>query len=232
MPTTTISPQSAAKNSRLSAELHALNERFGQEPVQLGEVIDVMGERAYSLLLVLLALPFFTPVSLLGISTVVGAVIAYLGLRLTLGLRPHLPARLRERRLPARFFGLILRGAERVIRFLERITRKRLPLFATGTWMHRAIGAGIMAAALLLMAPLPVPFSNFLPAVAIVALAVGRMEEDGGMVLAGFLVLFITAAFFAALGFFGVEAIEWFHHWFTVHFGAVAPVATPSAGSP
>ncbi|MFT3830330.1 MAG: exopolysaccharide biosynthesis protein [Opitutaceae bacterium] len=227
MSAATARPPTAEGSKRLSAELHALNERFGQEPVRLGEVIDVMGGRAYTILLVLLALPFFTPVSLLGISTVVGAVIAYLGLRLTLGLRPHLPAKLRERRLPPRFFGRVLRGAEHVIRLFERITRRRLPFFATDTWMHRAIGAGIMASALFLMAPLPVPFSNFLPALAIVALAIGRMEEDGGMVLAGFVVLFLTAAFFAFLGFFGVEAIEWIRHWFAAHVGTVTPSATP-----
>ncbi|HLP00835.1 MAG TPA: exopolysaccharide biosynthesis protein [Opitutaceae bacterium] len=231
MPAATTGQKSAERVPRLSAELHALNERFGQEPVRLGEVIDVMGERAYSLFLVLLALPFFTPVSLLGISTIVGAVIAYLGFRLMLGLRPRLPGKLRERRLPPRFFGRLLRGAERIIRFFERITRRRLTFLATDTWMHRAIGAGIMASALFLMAPLPVPFSNFLPAVAIVALAIGRMEEDGGMVLAGFVALFITAVFFAFLGFFGVEAFEWIRHWLGAHVGT--PPVTPTAtGTP
>ena len=224
MSVATTEPRPAGRGPRLSAELHALNQRFGQEPVSLGEVIDVMGERAYSLLLVLLALPFFTPVSLLGISTVVGAVIAYLGLRLMLGLRPRLPGTLRARRLPPRFFGRILRGAEHVIRFFERITRRRLTRLATDDWMHRAIGAGIVAAALFLMAPLPVPFSNFLPAVAIAALAVGRMEEDGGLVLAGFVMLLVTAVFFALLAFFGVEVVEWVHQWFGAHTGP-APAA-------
>lgn len=223
---TTPADHSPPPKRKLSAELHALNERFGHEAVRLGEVMDVMGDRAYSLLLVLLALPFFTPVSLLGISTVVGAVIAYLGLRLALGLGPRLPERLRDRRLPPRFFGLLLRGAERVIRVLERITRKRLPQFVTGRWVHRGIGGAIMAAALLLMLPLPIPFSNALPAIAIVALAIGRLEEDGGMVLFGLLSLLVAATFFALLGFFGVEAFNWIHHWYAAHLGA-APVPAP-----
>lgn len=211
---------------KLSEELHELNVRFGQEPVQLGEVMDVMGARAYSLLLVLLSLPFFTPVSLLGLSTVVGAVIGYLGLRLALGLQPRLPGKLRARRLPPRFFGLLLRGAERAIRLFERITRKRLVFFVDGPWMQRAIGAAIVAAALLLMLPLPIPLSNFFPAVAIAALAVGRLEEDGGMVLAGFVLLVVSAAFFGLLGFFGVEVMEYLRQWYAAHLGG-APAATP-----
>lgn len=205
-------PEPAA-SPLLSAELHALNARFGQESVAFGEVLAVMGDRAYTLMIVLLALPFFTPLTLLGVSTVLGAVIAYLGLRLALGLRPHLPAALRDRRLPPRFFGALLRGAERVTRFLERTCRRRLQFFATGNWMHRASGAGILLAALLLMAPIPIPFSNFLPAVAITALAVGRLQEDGAMVLTGFVVLLVSVGFFALLGFYGVEAAEWVGRW-------------------
>lgn len=227
MPEPATTTPTAEPRRKLSAELHSLNVRFGQESVQLGEMIDVLGARAYSLMLVLLALPFFTPISLLGISTVVGAVIAYLGLRLMLGLRPHLPEQLRQRRLPPRFFGLVLRGAERLIRFLERCTRKRLSYFLDGVW-PRLIGAGIVGAALLLMLPLPIPFSNVLPAAAIVGLAVGRMEEDGGMVLTGFALLLLSLVFFALLSFFGVEVFEFLKHWAVAHFHQPPPApATP-----
>ena len=217
-----------APRRKLSAELHALNQRFGHGEVQVGEVLDVMGARAYSLLLVLLALPFFTPVALLGISTIVGAVIAYLGLRLALGLQPHLPGRLRNHRLPPRFFGLLLRGAERIIRVLERITRKRLPGFVVGGLPRRLTGAGILCASLLLMVPIFIPFTNVIPAASIICLAIGLLEEDGLMILIGFLLLLLSLVFFAAIAFFGVEAFGAIHHWIAAHFGA-APAVTPAS---
>jgi hypothetical protein len=222
-----------APRRKLSAELHALNARFGHEAVQVGEMLDVMGARAYSLFLVLLSLPFFTPVALLPLSTAFGAIIAYLGLRLALGLKPRLPDTMRNRRLPPRFFGLLLRGAERVIRFLEGITRKRLPVFITGELPRRLIGLGILGAALLLMVPIFIPFTNVLPAASIVCLAIGLLEEDGLMVLIGFALLFLSIVFFAAIAFFGVEAFGFFHHWFAAHFGAAvaapAPAVTPAS---
>lgn len=229
MPATETTTIAVVPHRTLSAELHALNVRFGQQEVQVGEVLDVMGDRAYSLLLVLLALPFFTPVSLLGISTFVGAIIAYLGLRLALGLRPRLPQALRHRRLPPRFFGALLRGAERVIRLLERCTRKRLPLFVTGQWMRRGIGLGILGAGLLLMLPLPIPFSNFLPAIAITSLAVGRLEEDGAAVCAGFAALLVSAVFFAAIALFGVEIVDFVRAWFAGNPPAAAGTIRPPA---
>ena len=213
MPT---APQSAPASSahKVSLELHALNACFGHGKVSFGELVDRLGERAYTLLLVLLALPFFTPVSLLGISTLVGGVIAYLGVRLALGLRPHLPGALRRRRLPPRFFGLLLRGAERTIRVLEHCTRRRLPRFGTGPLVHRLAGMGIVAAAMLLMLPVPLPLTNTFPAATIVLLALGLLEEDGAMVLAGGGLLLLSTALFASIGYFGVETFDFVRDWF------------------
>jgi len=224
-PSTTLA---VVPRRKLSAELHALNARFGHEAVQVGEMLGVMGDRAYSLFLVLLSLPFFTPVALLPLSTVFGAMIAYLGCRLALGLGPRLPESMRSRRLPPRFFGLLLRGAERVIRFLESITRKRLPFLATDPLVRRFVGAGIVAAALLLMLPLPIPLSNVIPAASITCLAIGLLEEDGGMILVGFILLLLSFVFFGFLAFFGFEAMEYIHHWFSAHFGAAAATPPPA----
>jgi hypothetical protein len=53
--------------------------------------------------------------------------------------------------------------------------------------MRRLIGVGIITAGLALMLPLPIPFSNNIPAWAVVLLAIGMMEKDGLCVLLGHL---------------------------------------------
>jgi hypothetical protein len=221
-------PSPAAPPRKLSAELHALNAHFGHEEVHLAKLIDVLGDRTYSLLVVLVALPLFTPATLLGVAMAIGPVVAGLGLGLALGIHPsRLPAKLRARRLPPRFFGVLLRGAEKVIRLLERISRKRLPFFVTGRWAHRVIGAGIVLAALLLM--IPALLSNGPPAAAMVCLAMGLLEEDGGMVIAGFVAIVVSIIYFALLAFFGVEILDFLHHWYAAHLGAAAAMPAPPA---
>jgi hypothetical protein len=133
-PSQAMPPPSAAQahRGRLAAELNALNTRFGRDSVSLGEVVDVLGENTYTLLVLLLALPFVTPVSLFGLSTAFGAAIAYFGIRLACGLQPRFPGRFGSHRLPPRFFGTLLRAAERVIRRLERCTRPRLASLTAG----------------------------------------------------------------------------------------------------
>lgn len=220
-----------APRRKLSAELHALNARFGHEEIHLGSLIDLLGDRTYSLLVLLVALPLLTPATLLGIAFAVGPIVTALGLGLVFELHPsRLPDTLRARRLPPRFFGLLLRGAEKIIRLLERVARKRLPFFVSGSLTRRLIGAAIVAAALLLMVPFPL--SNGPPAVAMICLAMGLLEEDGGMVFAGMLALLVTAIGFALVAFFGVEIVEHLRHWYGAHLGAAPTTVPPPTPTP
>ena len=61
---------------RLSEELDLLRARAGERAVTLREVIYVLGGRAYLLLVLLLALPFITPIPIPGLSTPFGLAIA------------------------------------------------------------------------------------------------------------------------------------------------------------
>ena len=70
---------------KLSEELADLRFRLTEQPVTLREVILVLRGRAYLLLVILLALPFCTPVPLPGLSTPFGLAIALISLRLALG---------------------------------------------------------------------------------------------------------------------------------------------------
>ena len=58
----------------------------------------------------------------------------------------------------------------------------------------------IAAAGLLISLPLPgMPFSNSLPALAVVFVALGELEEDGLMLVAALGALALTVLYFAAL---------------------------------
>lgn len=58
----------------------------------------------------------------------------------------------------------------------------------------------LITGALLLMAPLGlIPFSNTLPALALLFLAIGFLQRDGVCILLGHLANFVTIAYFAFL---------------------------------
>jgi len=193
---------------KLSEVIEQLIARFRERPVTLREVIVVLQGRAYTLLMLLLSLPFLLPVPLPGLSTLLGLVIAAIALRLSLGQKPWLPARLLERELPPKFFPSLLAGARRVLRLLEVMLKPRM-LWLSGTpvllQFHALV---ILVAALVLLLPLP-PGTNFPPALCIVIMSGGLLERDGRFILAGYVALAFNGAFFAFMAIYGQRLVEW-----------------------
>lgn len=185
---------------KLSEELAQLQAGTTERVMTLREVIYALRGRAYLLLVLLLALPFITPIPLPGLSTPFGLAIALIALRLMLGQRPWLPKKLQRKELPAGFFGRLFSVAARVLRFLEKFLRPRL-VFLTNTALLNQLHAVLMlVAALALLLPLPIPFTNSFPAWTILLLAAGLLESDGLAVLLGYLVFAAGVLYFVLLG--------------------------------
>ena len=197
-----------------SRELLELAERLAGRPAQLRDILEATHGRGFNLLLVFIALPFITPIPLPGFSIPFGMVAFFIGARLALGKRPWLPQKLLEKPLPPRFSSGVLRAAARVVKWLELLLRPRLVFFQEALVFRRFAGVLIMLCGLLLLLPLPLPFSNSLPALTILLLAAGALERDGAFFLAGCSVFLVTVGFFIflALG-SGHVMNDFWHTW-------------------
>ena len=208
----TISPTSATK---LSEDLALILREFEVETVTLREVMAVLHGRGYVLLVMLLALPFSTPIPLPGLSTPFGMVIALIGVRLALGQKPWLPQRLLDTRLSPRFFVKVFAAARKILRGFEYFLRPRL-LWITGSPHALQLHAvPIVLCSILLLLPLPIPFSNMIPAFSILLLSAGLLERDGVFILTGHLGFVLSVLFFLVMGFAGKEGVEAMFRWFT-----------------
>jgi hypothetical protein len=198
---------------RLSQEIESLIAAFGERPVTLREIMSVLRGRAYTLLILLLALPFCTPIPLPGVSLPFGIVIAFVGFRLALNRKPWLPERLLDTALPPGFFSRLLRAARRLVRWLEAILRPRWRHLLETPFLQNAYGVMIMICGVFLMLPLPVPFSNGLPALTVVLLAGAKLERDGRCAIAGLVAFGLTLCFYGALAWGGVEGFGLLKEW-------------------
>lgn len=93
---------------------------------------------------------------------------------------------------------------QRGVQFLKRVDGflkpHRLAVLSEGAIMNRLNGCSLMFAAVMLMMPLGlVPFSNTLPAVAILFLAMGMSQRDGALVAAGYVMNVATVVYFGFL---------------------------------
>jgi hypothetical protein len=202
-------PTSAASPVEFSAELRLLSERYRERPTPLGELLDTLGPRASALLVVICALPFSTPISIPGLSTPFGLVILLLATRFFLGLPPWLPNRLRRVVLPPAFFTRMLAASSKLVGWLERRLKARLRFLADADWKLRLHTAVVIAAALLLMIPLPPlpPFTNTLPAIVAVVMTFSALKRDGAGILAGYAIFVFTVGYFV---FWGAVVVETF----------------------
>jgi len=194
---------------RLSEELQHLIALFAERSVRLREVLAVLHKRGYTVLLILLVFPFCTPIPLPGVSIPFGIAVAFIGLRLALGQKPWLPARLLDTELPPKFFPRLLAATRKLVSFLEYFLRPRLSEVVRWQVSRHLLGGLIMICGLLLTLPLPIPFSNGLPAMTVLLLAAAMLEEDGYAAIAGGVLFLLTLAYFTAIFWGGTEGVSW-----------------------
>lgn len=166
-------------------------------PLTLGELSARLGEDGFALLVVFLCLPFLQPIPLGGLSTLVGAYLALAGLRHAAGRRSTwMPGWVARRRIEEKTLRAVLTLAQRLFALVERFSRPRLVALAR---RHELAGLVIAGLALILLLPLPVPFSNMICGTGMTLLALGHLEEDGLLSCGGLLCALAALAYHAAL---------------------------------
>ncbi len=184
----------------LSQSLASLLARDGQgDALTANQLLEHTEGRGIYFVLILLSLPFVAWVSVPGMSTILGLIIALLALRLAWNKRPRLPASLGDRQLSPRTRQAILTGGLKFCRFLERFVRPRRTTWMSWRVTQSSHALLIVIMALLLALPLPSPpffGSNAFPSYAIILIAVSMMEADGVLIFLGYLAWAAAAAYF------------------------------------
>ncbi|WP_334177757.1 exopolysaccharide biosynthesis protein [Pseudoxanthomonas sp.] len=197
----------------LGEQVAGIIERLPPDTLSLGELLDVFSDEGLLLLTILLTLVFLIPVSIPGVSTVFGAAILLVGVSRLINRPLWVPQRIKHKALPADRLRPGLKAGLVWVRRMEKISRPhRLRFFVDGPGQGVINNLAFILAALLLMAPFGfVPFSNTLPALALLLYAIGFIQRDGGAILLGHLANIGTIIYFSVLiGGGGVAARELF----------------------
>jgi hypothetical protein len=179
----------------------------------LQEIADRTGGRGGYLLLILLCLPFTTPVPLPGVSSVIGAVVLWVALSSAGAGGLRLPVWLGRRVVGSDRLRAVLRASGRLLGWLEKAVKPRgSGWLATG--VSRRLHALLMVwMAALLMLPLPIPFTNSLPGYAIILVSACLMERDGRVIFIGHLVSLAASVYVVAALVGGMALIERAWRW-------------------
>ena len=152
--------------------------------ISINETLELLGERAFGLAILVFSLPNSLPLpSIPGFSAITGAPIILLALQMMLGMQTlRLPRRIGEYRFSREKFCIFLSKALPYIHKVERMLHPRLG-FMQSPLAERLTGLAFVILGFILA--LPIPFGNFLPAISISLIALGLLERDGVMMIAG-----------------------------------------------
>lgn len=193
------STPSAKNGHRFSETLHSIEERAADGPVTLGELLTVCGPQGHGFLAIFLVLPFLQPIPLPGLSTAIGVLLAILGVFVALRRPPWVPKRLAAVAVQPEAVLRICTRLEKLLGALEHVVKPRAQWLFARRWFRVSNGIVWIVHAILFSLPLPIPFSNAFPAVVILLMALGILEEDFGVIALAYLGGVANVLFFGGL---------------------------------
>jgi hypothetical protein len=195
---------------RISDALRRLLREANGRPLMIREMVEILHGRGLQFVVILLCLPFLTPVTVPGVSIPFGLAIALCGLRIAFGHRPWLPAFVLDRRISYPVLERMVHFGCGIYEKVEKVIRPRLGFLLVGPGMGMMIGSAIALSGIFLSLPIPPPFplTNTIPGFAIIFLSLGLMERDGGLILWGYALTVISAIYVTLIGLLGKAGVD------------------------
>lgn len=190
--------------------VQALKEVRDEPVITLGKVIDKTRGEAILIVCLISILPFLQPIPIPGLSTILGVIALLQGVSLIALEGPLLTQRMRDLTIAPEKFELIYKAAVKFCHFTSKISLFKHPIVRAKP-IRFVSGITIVLAASFLSLPLPIPFSNFIPAICIFFICTGLLEEDIVLVIFGHAIAF-SVAWMGIMSFHLIQ--EKLQHWF------------------
>jgi hypothetical protein len=175
-----------SSDDHLSDQLEALLE---EEHVTIGSLTDVLDERSFAVVLMVLMLPSALPIPTGGVTHVLEVFAGLIALQMVVGRHElWIPRRLARKELGATFTGKAAPKLLRFIRWFERHSRPRLARLLDRRPVVSVLGVVLLVFVIgAFVAP---PFSGLdtLPSLGVVVVCLGIVFADGLIVVAGLVI--------------------------------------------
>jgi hypothetical protein len=165
--------------------IKALDDIKSLHEITLGNIADKTKEEALLIISLVSILPFMQPIPIPGLSTLLGLIVLLQGFSLIFYQKPILTPKMRDVIIAKRKFEIIYKAALRITKITSRLSAYKHPVVKHRI-VHIMSGIAIIISSAFLSLPLPIPFSNLIPALSIFMICIGLLEEDVVLVLTGY----------------------------------------------
>ncbi|MBI9046808.1 MAG: exopolysaccharide biosynthesis protein [Anaerolineaceae bacterium] len=196
-----IEEQQSLKEESLGEKIEKVINEMTSSEVTLMEIMGIIGNDSLMFLTIFLSLVFLVPVSIPGVSTVFGSAILLIGISRLFNRNLWLPKKIVNRTISTEKLIIGLKKALKWFHRFEKFSRpRRLAWLSEEGKIGLINRLSFILSALLLMFPFGfIPFSNTLPAIALIFLAIGFVQRDGVSTLIGQVANVATIIYFGVL---------------------------------
>ncbi len=165
----------AHEHARASDILRAIADRHKGDTISIGEMMEAFGERAFGIMMIVFCLPNMVPVPALG--ALFGIPLLLIALQMALGRpKPWLPRFIEGKSIQHASLVKMVNVVEPRMRRVEAALKPRWT-FLFSPWMDKIIG--LLAVLCSISIIIPLPGSNFPPAIALILISLAVIQEDG-----------------------------------------------------
>ena len=159
-----------------------LGPQINADQIQIGQLIDALQDRAFGLILLILALPCAVPF-LYGIPQAVSVPLVFVAAQIMIGRHKlWMPEKVRARSFSREAFQDMAQQAAPYIRWFEIFAKPRLVALTKGP-IERLLGVFLLMFSASIAVPLPL--TNTVPGIAVGIVALGFIERDGFLIIMG-----------------------------------------------
>ena len=204
----------------LTTILESIAEQARTKPVSIRKVLARLDHFGFSIIALILVLPFMQPFPVGPISVLGGVTFIILGIQLLKKYSsPILPEKILNTRLGFKGWLRIIKVCKLIIFWSKKITKPRLEKFISGNIGIKFEGSILVLGGILMAVPFGVlPLNNFFPGLAILFATLAQFEKDGLFILIAifwiFFSIFYFCIFFLALYYIGLESMQYLPGWF------------------
>jgi hypothetical protein len=192
---------------KTSDKLDNIQKGLPNEEITLKKLIDVMSTEGVQFLIIILLAPFLIPASIPGSSIPFGLLIILLEIAYLTNKPLYIPNYIGKYKLSNETVLKLFNVLERALVYVEKISKPRGKL-SNHTYVLKLNAIINIMLAVLLFLPLPIPFTDFIPAASMLILAVSSLEKDSYLMIIGYIASILTVLYFYSVGYVGIEIIR------------------------
>jgi hypothetical protein len=152
--------------------------------ITIGKIIEQAQGEALLVLCLISILPFLQPIPIPGLSSMLGFIVLLQGIGLMFWSKPLVTKKMKEIIISHEKFEYVYHAGLKLSLITSKFSSFKHPITKTRI-SHFLCGFALVVSSAFLSLPLPIPFSNLIPAISIFLICVGLLEEDIVLILIG-----------------------------------------------